>query len=114
LRARRRFVANTPDVDFDHAYTAPLLAGQLAAAGFEVLFLRRVNMLPSLAAELTQRLRPGAQDDSAPVKGIALRDGDDWKDRAVGAYLALERKWLSAGFPALPVGHTLLAIGRKR
>ena len=73
--------------------------------------MRRVNVPPSLTAELAQRLRPAARDDSAPVKGIALRAADDWRDRALGAYLALERKWLGAG---LPMGYTILAIGRKR
>ena len=67
---------------------------------FAVKFLRRVNVLPSPAAELAQRLRPAARDDSAPVKGLALRAADDWRDRALGA--------------ALPVGHTILPIGRKR
>lgn len=113
LRARRRFIPNAPDVDFDHAYTVPLLGGQLSAAGFEVLFLRRVNVLPSMAAELAQRLRPAPQDDSAPVKGIALRESDDWRGRALAAYLAVERSWLGAGLPLLPMGHTILAIARK-
>ena len=47
------------------------------------------------------------------MKSIALRAGDDGRDRALGAYLPLERKWLGAGLPALPLGYTILAIGRK-
>ena len=70
LRARRRFA---PDVYFDHAYTERLLGGQLAAAGFEVTFLRRVNVRPSLAAELAHRLQPPARDDRASVMSIAGR-----------------------------------------
>jgi len=115
LRARRRLIPNAPDVDFDHAYTPALLRDNLTAGGFDVLFLRRVNVLPSLAAELAQRLAPApAHHDDAPVKGIALRDSDDWRSSALAAYLSIERKWLAAGLPLPPVGHTLLAIGRKR
>ena len=95
---------------YDHAYTPAMLRGQMRALGFDVLFLRRVNVLPSLAAEL---LQPAVSEDGAPVKGIALRSADDWRGRALGAYLAVERVWLSAGLPGLPVGHTILAIGRR-
>jgi len=113
LRATRRLIPNVPDVDFDHAYTPALLGQQLVEAGFTVLFLRRVNLLPSLAAELSQRFQPPVADDAAPVKGIALRSADDWRGQVLGAYLAAERTWLTAGLPGLPVGHTILAIGRK-
>lgn len=113
LRATRRMVPNPPDADFDHAYSPARLRAQLAAAGLQILFLRRVNMLPSLAAEILQRhCRPPAGGD-APVKGIALRSSRDWRGRLLGLYLAAERTWLGAGAPALPVGHTLLAIVRK-
>ena len=114
LRATRRWIHNNPSVDYDHAYTPAILRAQLTAAGFEILFLRRVNALPSLAAELAHRIAPPASDDHAPVKGIALRDGDDWRGKALAAYLAFERFWLTAGAPGLPVGHTILAIARKR
>lgn len=114
LRATRRLIPNAPDVDYDHAYTPALLREQLTAAGFRPLFLKRVNLLPSLAAELAQRLRPApVHGDDAPVKGIALRAQDDWRGRALGAYLACERAWLSAGAPGLPFGHTVIAIARK-
>jgi SAM-dependent methyltransferase len=113
LRATRRLIPNAPDVDFDHAYTPSLLARQMREAGFDVLFVRRVNLLPSLAAELIQRLRPVRQDDGAPVKGITLRDTADWRDQALAAYLRVERSWLGMGAPGLPVGHTIIAIGRK-
>jgi SAM-dependent methyltransferase len=114
LRATRRMIPNVPDVDFDHAYTQVQLRDQLMDSGFDVLFLRRVNLLPSLAAELVQRLRPAAANDNAPVKGIALRDNTDWRGTALGAYLACERTWLGMGAPGLPIGHTILAIARKR
>jgi SAM-dependent methyltransferase len=114
LRATRRLIPNVPDVDFDHAYTPALLGGQLKTSGFEVLFLRRVNLVPSLAAELVQRLRPAVHNDDAPVKGIALRDNTDWRGKALAAYLACERAWLGMGAPGLPVGHTILAVARKR
>ena len=114
LRATRRLIPNQPDLDYNHAYTVALLGSQLAEAGFEIRFLKRVNLLPSLAAELAQRMAPPQSDDSAPVKGIALRDASDWRGKALGTYLAFERIWFRAGGPGLPVGHTILAIGWKR
>lgn len=108
LRATRRFAPNQPDADFDHAYTDAGLRNSLSTAGFQVLFLRRVNVLPSLAAELTYT----PPDPDAPVKGIALRSESDARGKALSAYLAVERGWLRAGLPTPKLGHTLLAIAK--
>lgn len=108
LRATRRFIPNAPDVDFDHAYSEDGLRNSLSTAGFQVLFLRRVNVLPSLAAELTYT----PPDPDAPVKGIALRTESDARGKILSAYLACERAWLRAGMPTPKLGHTLLAIAK--
>lgn len=108
LRATRRFAPNQPDVDFDHAYTDASLRVALSEAGFQVLFLRRINVLPSLAAEMTYT----PPDPDAPVKGIALRAENDARGKVLGAYLALERAWLRVGLPTPKFGHTLLAIAK--
>ncbi|MBM3764867.1 MAG: methyltransferase domain-containing protein [Acidobacteria bacterium] len=108
LRATRRFIPNAPDVDFDHAYSETSLRSSLSTVGFQVLFLRRVNVLPSLAAELTYT----PPDPDAPVKGIALRSESDARGKVLSAYLAFERGWLRAGLPTPGVGHTLLTIAK--
>jgi SAM-dependent methyltransferase len=115
LRVRAtRLLIPTEQADYDHAYSPSSLRSQLAEAGFEVLFLKRVNLLPSLLAEVTQLIHAPREDRESPVKGIALRDSDDWRGRVMGAYLGLERFWLRTGGPGLPVGRTILTIARKR
>ena len=108
LRATRRFIPNEPDVDFDHAYSEDSLRAALADAGFRVLFLRRVNVLPSLAAELAYK----PPDPSAPVKGIAVRSENEVRGKVLSMYLALERAWLHAGLPTPELGHTLLTVAK--
>lgn len=113
LRATRRLAENPPDEDMNHAYTSETLREQLRDSGFEVLFLRRVNVLPSIAEELRQR-GPRHHGDHAPVKGIALRDEGDLRATVLRTYLFCERLWLRAGFPTPEYGHTILAVARKR
>ena len=111
LRVRgTRWLSGTRMVDYDHAYTEDRLGAALERAGFDVLFLRRVNVLPSLAAE-----RRRVEEEHAPVKGIAAREEGEWRSRALAAYLALERRWILAGGPGVRgIGHTLLSVARKR
>ncbi len=114
LRATRRLIPNTADIDFNHAYSIGRIKAEMEAAGFRPLFLKRFNLLPSLAAELVQRLRPpSAEEQAAPVKGISLRTEKDWRGQLLATYLACERIWLKAGGPGLPVGHTIIAVGPR-
>lgn len=91
------------DVNFDHAYTERMLGGHLRAAGFDVLFLRRVNVLSSLAAELSQ---PAAREDAVPVKGTALRSADDWRGLAIECAFPERRLWLMSGSPTRKIDNT--------
>jgi len=113
LRATRRLIPNPPDADMNHSYTCESLRRRLESIGFELVFLRRVNVIPSFVEELRRRRVPSHADE-APVKGIALREESDLRAKLLRAYLSLERAWLRSGLPTPEYGHTILAIARKR
>jgi SAM-dependent methyltransferase len=106
-------LSESHDRDFSHGFTPAGLRAALAARHFEILFLSRVNALPSVLAELRQR------DDAhhvahAPVKHIAVRAEGDAKSRLLGVYLAAERMWLSVARFGLPFGHTIMCVARRQ
>ena len=100
------------DRDFSHSFTAASLRAALGARHFEILFLSRVNALPSLAAELLER-SPPAHAAAAPVRHIVARPKHDMRSRLLGAYLALERRWVSIAPFGLPCGHTIVCLARR-
>lgn len=100
------------DHDFSHSFTPAGLRAALAARQFEILFLSRVNALPSLAAEILERDAP-AHAAVAPVKHIVVRPEHDLRSRLLRAYLALERRWVSIAPFGLPCGHTIVCVARR-
>jgi len=100
------------DRDFSHSFTPASLRAALGARHFEILFLSRVNALPSLAAEILER-SPHAHAAAAPVRHIAVRPERDMRSRLLGAYLALERQWVSIAPFGLPCGHTIVCLAKR-
>ena len=100
------------DRDFSHSFTPAGLRATLAARNFEVLFLSRVNAMPSLWAEM--RERGGAPHAGSTVKHIVVRREGDARSGLLRAYLALERAWVSIAPFGLPWGHTIVCIARRR
>jgi len=100
------------DRDFSHSFTPDSLRSLLGARQFEILFLSRVNALPSLAAEILERDAP-AHGESAPVKHIVIRPEHDLRSGLLRAYLAVERWWVSVAPLGLPCGHTIICIARR-
>jgi SAM-dependent methyltransferase len=100
------------DRDFSHSFTPARLRAALVAKNFRILFLSRVNALPSLWAELRER-RGLTHAAAAPVKHIVVRPEGDARSRLLGAYLALERAWVSISPFGLPCGHTIVCIAER-
>lgn len=107
LRVRSpKLLSNSEDVDFSHSFRPSRLRTALQSRGFEILFLSRVNALPSLAAEL----RPTHQQKSGTVVGIKVSA----KSRPLEFYLKCERWWLLHSRLPMPFGHTSVCLARKR
>jgi SAM-dependent methyltransferase len=100
------------DRDYSHSFTPDSLKSALGARNFEILFLSRVNALPSLWAEVQER-RGSPHAASAPVKHIVVRPEGDARSRLLRAYLAIERAWVSISPFGLPCGHTIVCIARR-
>jgi SAM-dependent methyltransferase len=102
----------TDDQDFSHSFTPSSLRAALGARHFEILFLSRVNALPSLAAEILDGGAP-AHAAAEPVKHIFVRPEHDLRSWMLRAYLALERGWMSVAPFGLPCGHTIVCVARR-
>ena len=100
------------DRDFSHSFTPAGLRALLDPRHFQILFLSRVNALPSLAAEVLQR-RESVHAAAAPVKHIVVRSEHDLRSRLLRGYLAVERGWVSVAPFGLPCGHTIVCIARR-
>ena len=105
--ARRSF-DKRPQMDYSHSYRLRDLGGELERRHLTVMFIARVNSLPSLWAELTEN-----KSKDAPVKHIQDRVYADPRTHLLDRYLNWERKWLLSTGVSLPWGHTLIAIARK-
>ncbi|MBL8240559.1 MAG: class I SAM-dependent methyltransferase [Bryobacterales bacterium] len=109
-----RWLTATPDVDYSVTFTTTQVRQQLERCGFDVVYLSRVNALPSLAAEIRDWLSKSASRGQAPVKGIACHGAGDPRSAGLAIYLRLEKLWsFTLGLP-LPFGHTILCVARKR
>lgn len=104
----RRTTGTKPEVDYSHSYRVRELRAELKKRNFDVLFLARVNALPSLYAELQEKPM-----HDAPVKHIEDRAQHDPRSQMLETYLQWERHWLLATGISLPWGHTIIAIARK-
>lgn len=95
-------------------FDGPALRRLLEQAGFAVERLTYVNFLPSLLAEARERLRPQrpAGDHGLRVRPYAPALG--WLDRALGAVLAAEARYLARPGRSLPFGHTTIAVARRQ
>lgn len=113
LRVRSASILRrSDDRDFSHSFTPTSLRTALGARNFTILFLSRVNALPSFVAEILEARAPvGAA--SEPVKHIVVRHADDVRSRLLRGYLALERGWLSVSPFGLPCGHSIVCIARR-
>ncbi len=101
------------DRDFSHSFTPADLRATLDARNFEVLFLSRVNALPSLWAEVRER-GSAPHTSCSTVKHILVRPEGDARSGLLRTYLALERAWVSIAPFGLPCGHTIVCIARRR
>jgi SAM-dependent methyltransferase len=114
VRTNAQAIPHTPDDprhDF-HKYTGQELRRKLEAAGFDVVVLGRLNSLLGLA-EIPRELR-ARRADGAGYHGLLSpvpRRGSAW--RLKHAWLSLEGTLAARGV-ALPLGRTLLALGRAR
>lgn len=109
-----RWVTATRDVDYSVTFTTGLVREHLERCGFQILFLSRVNTVPSLVAEVREWLSSSTSRGEAPVKGISCRPAGDPRSAGLALYLRLERVWsYTLGLP-LPFGHTILCVARKR
>lgn len=102
----------TEDKDFSHSFTPAGLRAALGARNFEILFLSRVNALPSLWAEAREGRAP-VPAAAAPVRHIVVRPGGNVRSRLLGAYLAFEGAWISVAPFGLPCGHTIVCVARR-
>jgi SAM-dependent methyltransferase len=100
------------DRDFSHSFTPAGLRATLGARNFRILFLSRVNALPSLLAEIREHRGP-THAPPDPVKHIVVRPEDDLRSRLLRAYLAFERAWVSVAPFGLPCGHTIVCIAER-
>lgn len=108
-----RWLTGTADADYAVTFTPERVGQELLRRGFRIEFLSLVNTLPSLAAELRNRMSPAHGNDDAPVKGITCHAQGDPRAAGLAAYLRLERVWsYTLGLP-LPFGHTIICIARK-
>lgn len=109
-----RWLTATPDADYSVTFSTAQVREQLERYGFEVVFLSRVNALPSFVAEIRDWLSKSASRGEAPVKGIACHAPGDPRSAGLALYLRMERVWsYNLGLP-LPFGHTILCVARKR
>jgi SAM-dependent methyltransferase len=115
LRVRApRIFRREPDVDYSQAFSRRRLRSALESRGFTLRFLSHVNALPSLKAEIAAGFSRAAADDAGQaVKGIRPGSATAARSRMLAAYLAAERAWLLASHLPLPLGHTLICIGRR-
>jgi SAM-dependent methyltransferase len=114
LRVRAsRSLGHDDDSDYSHSFTPDGLQRTLRGKNFEVLFLSRVNALPSLWAEI-RGLFSSPHSAHAPVKHIAHRPQADCRTVLLQAYLRMERYWNSMLPMRLPWGHTILCIARLK
>ena len=95
-------------MDYSHSYRLRELRLELQKRNLTILFLARVNSLPSLVEEFREK---PARD--APVKHIEDRSEHDPRSWMLEKYLLWERRWLLSSGLSLPWGHTLIAIARK-
>lgn len=113
VRTNAQSFPHTPD---DHAYQfhkyqPSELRAALASAGFDVVRLGRVNALLGLA-EIPRELRARGNDHSyhgllaRPTSGITLAG------RMKRGWLRVEGRLLMRGW-SLPLGRTILALGRR-
>ena len=103
-------VEDDPQADF-RRYTPALLRASLAAAGFDITVLGRVNVLPGLA-EIPRELR-ARRAQSTGYHGI-LSEPPGPRSRVGGLarrWMALEGRALRAGLQ-LPLGRTIFAVCR--
>ena len=101
------------DRDFSHSFTPTGLRASLEARNFDVVFLSRVNAMPSLWAEVRERARAPHAAGST-VKHIVIRPERDARSGLLRTYLALERAWVSIAPFGLPCGHTIVCIAMRR
>ena len=89
--------------------------GKLRAAvesqGFEIVFLSRVNWLPSVWADLKALVEPAPEGDV----GLSLepQPANHWKSRLLTSYWNMERRLILATGWRPPGGHTLFCAARK-
>ena len=89
--------------------------GKLRAAvesqGFDVVFLSRVNWLPSAWADLKALVNPAPEGDV----GLSLepQPANHWKSRLLMSYWNMERRLILARGWRPPGGHTLFCAARK-
>lgn len=108
-----RWLTATPDVDYSVTFTPALVRQQLERCGFRIVFLSLVNALPSLAAELRERMAPANSRGAAPVKGITCHAEGDPRSAGLSLYLSMERVWAYTLRLPVPFGHTILCIAKK-
>lgn len=114
LRVRAsRALEREDNRDYSHSFAPDALQRTLRTRNFEVIFLSRVNALPSIWAEI-RGLFSSAQPEHAPVKHIAHRPKTDFRTVLLRAYLRIERYWSSTLTIGLPWGHTILCIARLK
>ena len=108
-----RWLTGIPDKDFAVTFTPALVRQYLEGSHFRVGYLSLVNTLPSLVAELRERMAPARAGSHAPVKGITCHAQGDPRSAGLALYLRMERVWsYTLGLP-LPFGHTIICIAKK-
>ena len=87
------------------------LRAAVAGHGFEIVFLSRVNWLPSIWADLKVLCKPAPKGDV----GLNLEPAaaDHWKSRLLTSYWNMERRFILARGWHPPGGHTLFCAARK-
>ena len=89
--------------------------GKLRAAvegrGLEIVFLSRVNWLPSVWADLKALVEPRPKGDVG--LGLELPPANHWKSRLMTSYWNEERRLILARGWRPPGGHTLFCAARK-
>ena len=87
------------------------LRAALESRGFDVVFLSRVNWLPSMWADLKGLFKPAPKGDA----GLSLEPppANHWKSRLMTSYWRQERHLILARGWRPPGGHTLFCAARK-
>ncbi len=87
------------------------LRAALAVRGFDVVFLSRVNWLPSMWADWKAFFKPAPKGDV----GLSLEPlpANHWKSRLMTSYWRKERRLILARGWRPPGGHTLFCAARK-